>query len=64
MHLFDGQMFHCVGYFNTIINILFLFDSSHILYQLKTSYNENKEKLDTEDVRVSIKVTELVESFK
>ena len=57
-------MFHCVGYFNTIINILFLFDSSHILYQLKTSYNENKEKLDTEDVRVSIKVTELVESFK
>ena len=51
-------MFHCHGYFNTII--LFLFDSSYTLDQLKGSHNENKEKSDTEDDQVSNEVPQLV----
>ena len=47
VHLFNGHMFQCDGCFNTII--LFLFDSSCILDQLKGTHNEKEEKSGTED---------------
>lgn len=50
--LFDGLMFYCDGYFNTI-NILFLCESSHLSKQQKAIPNENEKKSDTEDDQVS-----------
>ena len=60
----------CICLMDTCFNvmvvsiILFLFDSSCILDQLKGTQNENEERLGTEDDQVSNEVAELVESFK
>ena len=60
----------CICLMDTCFNvmvvsiILFLFDSSCILDQLKGTHNENEERLGTEDDQVSNEVAELVESFK
>ena len=60
----------CICLMDTCFNvmvvsiILFLFDSSCTLDQLKGTHNENEERLGTEDDQVSNEVAELVKSFK